>query len=268
MKEESEWTTNPTRNSTPYASARCVPDWRRSGTHPKFSTGSHCISPPTRSAARQAFAAIDAIEADKDLTSEAKRRKQHERAAATIARLDEQTVSLEKARESVARQMQRWNEKVTSVVKPFQTEAEALLHGEIRRHVASLKDERERMAFLEKNGADARVASALLEAPAFLSGIGNAELALIKAKVEKQCLSPEIVEAKAKVEKALAELERAPQAASSMIASRAGMNGTTPSLAVKPGSWVRIPSPAPISPLEKQTAPSEGPLSFRRENWA
>jgi hypothetical protein len=74
-----------------------------------------------------------------------------------------------------------------------------------------------------KNGADPTIASALLEAPAFLASLSDAEIALIKAKVEQKHLPPEIVQAKAKVTQALAELERGHRAAQSLIAQRAGL---------------------------------------------
>ena len=98
--------------------------------------------------------------------------------------------------------------------------SDAVLHGEIRKHVAGLKGERERMSFLEKNGADPTIASALLEAPAFLANLSDPEIALVKAKVEKMHLPPEIVQAKAKVTRALAELERSFRAAQALIAQR------------------------------------------------
>jgi hypothetical protein len=183
----------------------------------------HEAAAKRRSAVSVAFTDIDTILLNKDLTADARRRMAHERAAEFIAKFNEQsTTSLETARASVARQMQKWNEKVSAIVIPAGNVVEATLHGEIRRHVAGLKDV-ERMSFLEKNGADPTVASALLEAPRFLSGCNDAEIAMVKAKIEATCLAPEIIEAKTKVECALAELERAPKAVVSMIRERAGL---------------------------------------------
>jgi hypothetical protein len=66
------------------------------------------------------------------------------------------------------------------------------------------------------------VASALLTAPGFLSGLSEAEIGMVRSKVEKDALSPEIV-------KARTEVENAPEAkvgwgrAATMIAQRGGL---------------------------------------------
>jgi hypothetical protein len=80
----------------------------------------------------------------------------------------------------------------------------------------------DRMGFLEKNAADPIVASAILTAPLFLSGLSEPELAMVKLKVEKH-LAPEIAEARAVTLKAMKEAELGWQKAIDKIAERAGL---------------------------------------------
>lgn len=75
--------------------------------------------------------------------------------------------------------------------KPASNIAEATVHAQIRDRLAAL--EKDRMAFLEKNAGDPVVASAILTAPSFLSGLNDGELAPVKHKVERH-ISPEIAE--------------------------------------------------------------------------
>ena len=78
------------------------------------------------------------------------------------------------------------------------------------------------MGFLEKSAADPVVASAILTAPSFLSGLSDVELAMVKHKVE-QHISPEIADAKAGTLKALEEAEVGWQKAIAKIGERAGL---------------------------------------------
>ena len=75
------------------------------------------------------------------------------------------------------------------MVKPASNIAEATVHAQIRDRIAAMHEGR--MGFLEKNAVDPVVGSAILTAPSFLSGLSDAELALVKHKVE-QHVSPEI----------------------------------------------------------------------------
>jgi hypothetical protein len=79
------------------------------------------------------------------------------------------------------------------------------------------------MRFLEKHGSDIAVASSLFEAPAFLSGVTDAELALVRHKIEAAHLPAEVVEARAKTSRAWEELERAARLAPSLVLQFAGM---------------------------------------------
>jgi hypothetical protein len=150
-----------------------------------------------RDTAGKALASMDAVSGDKDLTAEGKQRRRQDIAKRGLAQLGE-SPALQKARDAVERQMQRWSSEIAAVVKPAKDEVEASLHAEVRRFVLDLKDPRARMSFLEQRGSDPAVASALLEAPAFLSGLSDSEIALIRAKVEQKYLSPEMSKPRAK----------------------------------------------------------------------
>jgi hypothetical protein len=71
------------------------------------------------------------------------------------------------------------------------------------------------LGFLKQHATE--IGSALLEAPPFLSNLSDAEVALLRTEIEKQHLSPQIIEAKAKVERALQETERSLRAGQAMI---------------------------------------------------
>ena len=116
--------------------------------------------------------------------------------------------------------MEQWNAKVGSAVKPASNIAEATVHAQIRDRLAALKNDR--MGFLEKNAADPVLASAIFTAPPFLSGLNDAELALVKHNVE-QHVSPEIAAARAATRKAMKEAEQGWQNAIDKIAERAGL---------------------------------------------
>ena len=118
--------------------------------------------------------------------------------------------------------LDKWQAKVAGSGQASSTEAEAALHAEIRRHVVGLKGQ-ERMAFLEKHGSDPRVAASLLEAPAFLTGLTEAETKLIRSKIEQAVLDPEIVQAKKDVTRALVDAEHGWTRAQALIGEDAGL---------------------------------------------
>lgn len=174
-----------------------------------------------RGSVGKTLAAIEAVDRDKGLSSEGKRERKRGIGTKALDEL-EQPGSVLKAREAVAAQMKRWAEKVAVHVKPAQDHAEAVLHAQIREKVGNLKEGR--LTFLQKHASDPTVASALLEAPPFLSNLSEAELAQLRIEVEKKYLSPEIVEAKGKVTNALLETERSLRAGQAMIRNSAGVD--------------------------------------------
>ena len=162
---------------------------------------------------------IAAVDANKQLSAEGKRTKKHEIARQALNQLQEPG-SVLKARSLVLDQMKRWAEKVSTHIKPAEDHVTAVLHAQIRERLSSLKENR--VGFLKQHATDPVIASALLEAPAFLSGLSEGELAMVRDAVEKKFLSPAIVEAKGKVADALLETERSLRAAQAMIRKSAG----------------------------------------------
>lgn len=105
-------------------------------------------------------------------------------------------------------------------VKPPSDIHQATLHMQIRDRLAAMKGSK--VAFLEENGSNSLVVSAILTAPAFLSGLNEPELALLRRRVE-QHISPEIAEARDATVQALKEAEHGWQRAKNKIAERAGL---------------------------------------------
>jgi hypothetical protein len=108
------------------------------------------------------------------------------------------------------------------VLKPPADARGALLHWEIRDRFAALKDERERMSFLERFASDPQIASALLSGPAGLTNFSDAERAMLKAKVEAHTRT-EILQAGEATAKTLAEAEHGWERAQAVIEQRAGI---------------------------------------------
>jgi hypothetical protein len=127
--------------------------------------------------------------------------------------------ALNRAREAVEKVMTMWSEKAGASIKKPVDMHEVALHQEIRRHVAGLKS---KLSFIGQHGSDVTVLSALLTAPSFLSGLGEAELAAVRTKVESH-LDPTIVEAREKTTKAMSEVEAGWKRAIDKIAEHAGL---------------------------------------------
>jgi hypothetical protein len=85
-----------------------------------------------------------------------------------------------------------------------------------------MKNGHDRMRVLEKYGGDPAIASAILTAPTFLSGLSDTEVAMVRHKVE-QHVPTEIIEARERTAKALRELEQGWQRAQDVIGQRAGL---------------------------------------------
>jgi hypothetical protein len=138
-------------------------------------------------------------------------------------------LELERARNAVTNQMQQWETKVGLVLRHPADAPAAILHWEIRDRFASLKNQRERMSFLERFASDPQIASALLTGPAGLTHLSDAERAMLKTRVEGH-VSPKIIQARDATTKAMRELEVGWQRAQDMIGQRAGLikgaNGT------------------------------------------
>ena len=117
---------------------------------------------------------IAAVDADKRLSAEGKREKKREIARQALNQLQEPG-SVLKAREAVMDQMKRWAVKVSTHIKPAEDHVVAVLHAQCREKISGMKEGR--VKFLQQYATDPVVASALLEAPPFLSGLSEGELA-------------------------------------------------------------------------------------------
>ena len=175
-------------------------------------------------------AAIEAVDADKSLSPEGKREKKREIGTKALNEMETGT-SVVRARESVV-QMRNWADKIAAHVKPPADHVEAVLFAQVRAKVADMKEGR--VAFLKQHADDPVVASSLLTAPPFLSGLSEGELAMVRDVVERKFLSPEIVEAKGKVGEALLETERSLRAAQAMIKKSSGVEKPTAAELARP----------------------------------
>jgi hypothetical protein len=78
------------------------------------------------------------------------------------------------------------------------------------------------MVFIDAHATD--VAAAVLGAPAFLSGLTDADISIIKAQVGKR-VAPEIAKAKVETLKAMQDAETGWRSAIAQISERGGLGG-------------------------------------------
>ena len=164
------------------------------------------------------FAETSAIDDDKSLSREGKNLKKREIATKAIADL-QRSKSLDKARASVEHQLTKWNEQLGLTPKAPESVGDAMIHAEIRSHLASLKAG-DRMAFIDAHATE--VAAAVLAAPAFLSGLSPTELGVVKQRIEARA-NPELAKSKAETTRALADAEAGWRSAIRQISERAGL---------------------------------------------
>jgi hypothetical protein len=132
--------------------------------------------------------------------------------------------------------MTPWDAMLANVAKPAKDPNEAVRHAQIRDRLFNLKQLKERVQWLERNAGDPVIASALLTAPPFLSGLTEPELALVRGKIEKLALSPEMIEVRAKTMQAWQQVEAGQKAARHKIAERAGARIKQPYFKTTPAS--------------------------------
>jgi hypothetical protein len=94
------------------------------------------------------------------------------------------------------------------------------VHSEIRAHLAAMKGSK--LGFVEQHLKDPRVASPVLGAPPFLSGLTDAEVDVVRKRIEQQ-VAPEIAEARDATLKALEQAEQGWQRAINKIGEPAGL---------------------------------------------
>ena len=180
----------------------------------------HACADEARDRVAQAWAAMATIDNNKDLSPDGKQRQKRQVARATLAEF-EKSNALAAAKEATHRQLDKWAEKTRLAIKTPMNFAEAMVGAEIRAHLAAMKENR--LGFLEKHATDPVVASAVLGAPGFLSGLNENDLAFVKKRVEKH-VAPEIASARSATLKAIKEAEQGWQRAMDKIAERGGFS--------------------------------------------
>jgi hypothetical protein len=173
-----------------------------------------------RSRLTYALAKLSAADEDKKLSTEGKISAKKEIAEEALAGL-RKSPTLAKAREVVDKVTQQCASKVTDVVKPAWDVHDAAVHSQIRDRLVAMTEGR--MAFLEKNAADPVISSAILTAPAFLSGLSDAEIALVRRKVELLAVGSEALAARDAAVRALSECEQGWRHAIAQVAQRGGV---------------------------------------------
>jgi hypothetical protein len=167
---------------------------------------------------RDAYAYFDAIETNRDLSPEGKHRQRAEYGTAMIAKM-QASKTLEHVRDTVGQVTQKWQNKIDANIKRPTNPHDEAVHAQIRDRLFNMKDGR--MSWLEKNTDDTLI-SAVLSAPAYVSGLTGAEFQFVKLQLERQAPA-EILEARTAAENALAEIEQGWRAAKARIAKRGGL---------------------------------------------
>lgn len=125
-----------------------------------------------------AYQQLAEIDANPDLSPDG--RKRQRAAIGTKALADFQNAKeLQLACEGVERQLAKWQEMVGMSIKPASNIAEASIHAQIRDRLYATKD---RMSFVERFAGDPVIASAIMTAPLCLSGLSDAEVAMVNRK--------------------------------------------------------------------------------------
>lgn len=184
----------------------------------------HAVPTEARERVAKAFAAIDAVDKDANLSPAGRADQRRKIAEKALADFQKSSV-LEDARRAVARQMQSWSDKVDQAIKRPAPEdaAMATLHAQVRSHIANIKEggPAPRLGFIDKHFDD--VIDAVLSAPPFLSGLNGTEYKLVRQKFERHVLGAEVAEARVAVEKAMQDAEKGWQRAIKAIAERGSL---------------------------------------------
>jgi hypothetical protein len=181
----------------------------------------HSVANEARSRVAKAFAALDEVDRNPDLTAEGKAKERAKLAEQAITNFHKSN-TLENAREAVERQQTYWANKIQQAITPAADYGTAVTYAQIRDRVSSM-DEKSRLSFIDKHIDDPAVVSAVLSAPEFLSGLSAVEIGVVKQKVAKRVLSPEAADAKTATEKALLAAEKGWARAVDVIAQRGGL---------------------------------------------
>ena len=194
------------------------------GDKPKITGGAlhwnslHACVDDARTKVTEAFAKMSATDEDKNLSPAGKDLKKKEIAEAAIASF-EKAKSLAAARDSVERQVAKWDKQLGLTPEQPVKVGAAMIYAEMRSHLASLKAG-DRMAFIDSHATE--VAAAVISAPAFLSGLSPTELDVVKQRIEARS-NPELAKSKAETTRALADAEAGWRNAVRQISERGGL---------------------------------------------
>ena len=169
----------------------------------------------------KALKAMDEVDQNADLSAEGRIKERTRIAERAISDFGKSS-ALSDAQAAVAQMQTKWAAKVAEIIKAPEDPRDVAIYAQVRDRVANMSKE-DRFTFLQKQGDDLLVASALLTAPPFISGLSEAEAALIRSKMERIALAPEVLEAKDAVTKAMASAERGWSAATRLVAERGGL---------------------------------------------
>lgn len=161
---------------------------------------------------------ITAIEKDPDLNPQGMVRKRSERAREAAKKLNDLGL-LHSSEVMVEQRVEAMQKKVSKLLNAGAPENahDVLVAGEIRAYVAKL-DERERLMFLANNKDDMRTVAAVLNAPAFLSGLSTDDQGKFRGLVLESA-DPAVEQQE--VERALDTCRQAVRQAQTLIAERA-----------------------------------------------
>ena len=121
---------------------------------------------------------------------------------------------------------QRWSSKIDEALQVADDPRSVMLHSQVRDRVANMSP-KARSEFLLKHGGDLLVASALLSVPGWLSNVSDAEIGLVRSRLEKSVLSDEVREAKNDTGKAMLAAARGWRAALNLVSDRAKIAAPT-----------------------------------------
>jgi hypothetical protein len=174
---------------------------------------------------RAAEKEVRRLDADPDLTPEAKQRHKAEIGNQFIAKLAN-SPTYARASESVEHVLERYETLITSKLQKASDPHTVGVHAQVRSQLLAIKDPKERLAFLTKHGSDPVLISATLSAPPYLSGLDDGEISLLRANLEKLA-DPSVLEQRDLTKSSWAALSRGFRAAASRISKRAGLQGNT-----------------------------------------
>ena len=135
-----------------------------------------------------------------------------------------------KARAAAAQIEETLGKRVREAVKAPSTPFDIALHAEIR---AVIRETGQAAVFIDEHVGDERVLTAVLTAPAFLSGLSDVEFNLLKSREESR-LNPEAAATVADVAKALEQIKHGLVIAEKMIGERGQLMKTADGWAPRP----------------------------------